>query len=429
MLDLDVVREQPDEVRQGTEAQGADVDIDEILELDEKRRSLQHELDQKRHRQNEGSEEVAARKQNGEDASGLIEELSRLSDEIDEGEERLRELESELTDKMKWLPNLPAEDVPTGDTEDDNELIHKKGRRPEFDVDPAPHWTVGENLDVLDIDRSAKLAGSGFYVLKGAGARLERALLNWMLDLHTEENEYREVQVPFLSRPEALYGTGQLPKLRRDMYRTDKDDLFLIPTSEVPLINLHRDEILDEEALPFYYTSGTACFRREAGAAGRDTRGMTRVHQFMKVEMIKICAAGNARRELNGMISSAEEVLDRLGLHYRLIKLCTGDLSFASRRTFDLEVWAPGSERWLEVSSISTCSDFQARRCDIRYRDEDGDLHYPHTLNGSGVALARTVIALLEQNQNEDGTVDLPDPLVPYMNGQETLTGSDTTRN
>ncbi len=421
MLDLDFIRENPDAVRRGARVQGDDVDVDEILEIDKQRRSLQHELDEKRHRQNEGSEKVAERKQKGEDASDLIEELSRLSDEIDRGEEQLNQIESELEEKLQWLPNLPADDVPTGEEESDNELIHKKGEKPTFEEEPDPHWTLGEQLDLLDFERSAKLAGSGFYVLKKEGALLERALLNWMLDLHTEKNGYREVQVPFLSRPEGLYGTGQLPKLRRDMYRTDKDDLFLIPTSEVPLINLHRSEILDQDELPLYYTSGTACFRREAGAAGRDTRGMTRVHQFMKVELIKICEADDAKRELDDMISHAESVLDQLDLHYRLVKLCTGDLSFASRKTYDLEVWAPGSERWLEVSSLSTCSDFQARRCDIRYRDDQDDLHFPHTLNGSGVALARTVIALLEQHQNQDGTVRIPEPLVPYMNGRETL--------
>jgi seryl-tRNA synthetase len=421
MLDLDLIREQPDRVQEGARAKGEDVDIQDILEIDEERRSLQHELDQKRQRRNEGSEKVGELKQKGEDASELIEELSDLSDEISDGEDRLSELEDELDERIKWIPNLPADDVPHGSDESDNEEVRSWGERPTFESEPKTHWDLGEQLEILDIDRSAKLAGSGFYVLKGQGARLERALLNWMLDIHTGENGYREIQVPFLNRSDALEGTGQLPKLRRDMYRTDKDGLFLIPTSEVPLINLHREEILSEEDLPISYTGGTACFRREAGAAGTDTRGMNRVHQFQKVEMIKICEPGTAEKELDAMIADAEDILKKLNLQYRLLELCTGDLSFASRRTYDLEVYAPGQDRWLEVSSLSTCSDFQARRCDMRYRDEDGDLHYPHTLNGSGVALARTVIGVLEQHQNEDGTVTIPEPLVPYMNGKERL--------
>ncbi len=421
MLQLDLIREQPERVEQGAHAKGEEIDIDEILEIDEERRALQHELDNKRQKRNEGSERVGELKQKGEDASDLIEELSDLSDEISEGEDQLSDLEEKLEERIKWIPNLPANDVPEGSDESANVEVHRRGQRPSFEMEPKTHWDLGEQLDLLDIDRSAKLAGSGFYVLKGQGARLERALMNWMLDVHTSEHGYREIQVPLLNKPEVLEGTGQLPKLRRDMYRTDKDGLYLIPTSEVPLLNLHREEILSEDDLPMYYTGGTACFRREAGAAGTDTRGMNRVHQFQKVEMVKVCKPGTAESELESMIASAEKILDRLNLQYRLLELCTGDLSFASRRTFDLEVYAPGQDRWLEVSSLSTCSDFQARRCNMRYRDEDGDLQYPHTLNGSGVALARTVIGLLEQHQNKDGSVSIPDPLVPYMNGKERL--------
>ncbi len=422
MIALDYVREHPERVRAAAKAKGEEVDVEEILEIDEQRRSLQHELDQKRQKRNEGSERVGELKQAGKDASDLIKELSELSEEISEGEDELSELETRLESRLKWIPNLPAPDVPEGTEESDNEVVKEGGEPRTFAFDPAPHWELGEDLGLLDIERAARLAGSGFYVLKGQGAQLERALLNWMLDRHTNQNGYREIQVPYLNRPEVLEGTGQLPKLRRDMYRTDKDELFLIPTSEVPLINLHREEILDEEDLPLRYTAGTACFRREAGAAGTDTRGMNRVHQFQKVELIQVCTPEQADDALSSMISQAEQVLEALDLTYRRLELCAGDLSFAARRTVDLEVYAPGEDRWLEVSSLSTCSDFQARRCNMRYRDENGDLQYPHTLNGSGVALARTVIALLEQHQREDGRVVLPAPVVPYMNGTEVLT-------
>ncbi len=424
MLDLDYIRDHPEEVQEACQLKGEDVDVQEILTLDEDRRNLQHELDEKRHRRNEGSEKVGELKQKGEDASDLIEELSDLSDEIDRGEERLKEIEQEMEKQLQWIPNIPADDVPVGDVEEDNEELRRWGEKPDFDFEPKPHWDLGPELGIINFDAASKLSGSGFYTLTGDGALLERGLMNWMLDRHTNQNGYREMQVPYLNRPDVLFGTGQLPKLEGDMYRTRDHDQYLIPTSEVPLVNFHREEILSEEDLPLYYTCGSACFRREAGAAGTDTRGMTRVHQFQKVELVKIIEPGNDADELEGMLEDAEEILKELGLHYRVLLLCTGDMSFASRKTFDLEVWAPGSERWLEVSSISTCTDFQARRCNMRYRDEEGDLHHPHTLNGSGLALPRTIIALLETYQTEEGHVEIPEPIQDHLKGMDRITPS-----
>lgn len=419
MLDLDYVREHPEEVREAAEKKGEDCDIDEVLSIDRQRRERQHELDQKRHRRNEGSEQVGQLKQEGKDeeAEQKIEELSTLSDEIQEGEQELKEIEEALKDRMKWIPNIPDSDVPVGEDESDNEQVKSHGEKPDFDFDPQPHWDLGEELDLIEFQRGAKLSGRGYYALRGQGARLERALIRWMLDLHTDQHGYTEMMVPLLSREQNLYGTGQLPKLERDMYRTEKEGLYAIPTSEVPLMNLHRDEELDEEDLPLKYTAGSACFRREAGAAGRETRGIIRVHQFNKVEIAQIVQPDETEDTLDTMLSHAETVLQKLNLPYRILLLCTGDTTFASEMTYDIEVWAPGCERWLEVSSVSSCSDFQARRCNIRYRDEDGKLQYPHTLNGSGLALPRTMIAILENYQQSDGTVQLPEVLLPYMNG------------
>lgn len=423
MLDLEYLRENPERVKQAAEQKGEDCDIDRILSIDEERRSLQHELDQKRHQRNEGSEKVGELKAQGkeEEAEEKIQELSRLSDEIKEGEEQLNEIEQQLHDVLKWVPNLPVSDVPVGEDEDDNEEVKSSGERPEFQFDPLPHWELGEKLDLIEFERGAKLSGRGFYALRGDGALLERALMNWMIEKHTQEHGYEEVMVPLFTREASVFGAGQLPKLKDDMYRTEKEGLYAIPTSEVPLMNLHREEILDEEDLPISYTCGSACFRREAGASGRQTRGIIRVHQFNKVEMVNIVKPDRSEAVLERMLEQAESVLQELNIPYRVQLLCTGDTTFASEKTYDIEAWAPGCERWLEVSSVSCCSDFQARRSELRYRDEDGEVQYPHTLNGSGLALPRTMVALLENNQKSDGSVELPSLLEPYMNGKTRL--------
>lgn len=416
MLDIKELRAEPAEARRRLEIRG-DSDlldaVDRALELDEERRELIGEVEELRALRNEKSKEIGEMKSRGEDASELIERMGEVADRIDGLDRDLDRVREELRGLLMEMPNYPDPGVPAGG-EEDFELLSEWGERPGRDA--SPHWEIGERLGILDLERGARVAGSGFPVFLGAGVRLKRALIRFMLDVHVEEHGYTEVQPPHLVNRKAMTGTGQLPKFEEDAYRTVPDDLFLIPTAEVPVTNLHREEILEPGSLPIRYVAHTPCFRREAGSAGRDTRGILRVHQFDKVELVRLERPEDSGEALEELTDEAEEILRRLELPHRRILLAGGDLGFSNAVTYDLEVWAPGVDRWLEVSSCSSFTDFQARRAGIRYRPEPGrSPEHVHTLNGSGVALARTVVALLEHGEQEDGSVVLPDALRPYF--------------
>ncbi|HHT9115313.1 MAG: serine--tRNA ligase [Planctomycetes bacterium] len=418
MLDINFIRNNPDKVKQAIALKHENAaSIDRILEVDIQRRSMIHACEQLKSKRNEKSKEVSELKKKGLDASQIIEETKKIGDDIKSIEEKQKELDSQITNLMLRIPNIPAADVPIGKDEKDNVVIKAWGQRKTFDFTPLPHWELGSILNILDTERASKISGSGFILLKGLGARLERALFSFMLDVHTREHGYTELFPPFLVTRTTMTGTGQLPKLEEDMYRTAADDLFLVPTAEVPVTNIHRDEILSYKDLPIYYTAYTPCFRREAGSYGKDTRGIIRVHQFNKVELVKLVKPETSYNELESLLGNAEKILQLLGLEYRVAKLSTGDMSFAAAKCYDIEVWAPGVNKFLEVSSCSNFEDFQARRINIRFRDEDGKLRFVHTLNGSGLALPRTVIALLETYQQKDGSIVIPDILQPYMGG------------
>jgi seryl-tRNA synthetase len=412
MLELRRIRESAEEVRAGLARRGkpeeTDAAVTRLVELDEERRSLVGEGDALKARRNAASREIGARKRRGEPADELLAEMGSVGDRIREIDQRLRVVENEIEDGLLRLPNPPRADVPVGG-EESNQVVRRWGEPREFAFEPKPHWEIGERLGVLDLPTGAKISGSGFPVLLGAGARLQRALVGWMLDLHTAEHGYTEVAPPFLVTRPTITGTGQLPKFEDDLYAVPADDLFLVPTAEVPVTNFHRDEILSPDRLPIAYTAYSPCFRREAGAAGKDTRGLLRLHQFEKVELVRFERPEVSDEALDQMVTHAERVLQLLELPYRVVLLATGDTGPSSAVTYDLEVWAPGVGRWLEVSSCSNCTDFQARRAGIRFRPADGERpEYVHTLNGSGVALPRTLVALLENGQREDGTVGLP---------------------
>ncbi|MEE9584318.1 MAG: serine--tRNA ligase [Candidatus Brocadiales bacterium] len=421
MLDLNYIRKHPEEVKRAAEGKHDHADVDKLLELDGQRRGLIFESEQLRKTLNETSKEIGRLKEEGKDASAQMSEMKDVSKKIKGYEEKLRELDREMKEILIVIPNVAAADVPAGEDESANVVMRSWGKKRKFSVTPKPHWELGTALGILDLERGAKVSGTGFPLYKGIGARLERALFNFMLDLHTSRHGYKEIFPPFLANRASMTGTGQLPKLEGDMYRVAEDDLFLIPTAEVPVTNIHRDEILSHEDLPLCYAAYTACFRREAGAHGRDTRGIIRVHQFNKVELVKFVRPGSSSDELESLVKDAEEVLKLLELPYRVSKLCVGDLSFASSKCYDMEAWAPGVERWLEVSSCSNFTDFQARRINIRFRDEQGKVQFVHTLNGSGVALPRTMIALLENYQQADGSVVIPKVLRDYMGGVDTI--------
>jgi seryl-tRNA synthetase len=416
VIDLRLVRDTPERVRAALRRRGGGQEeaIDRLLALDERRRAVIREAEQGRAERNRASEEVARLKRSGGDAAELIARLKSVSDAVKAQDDDLRAIEAELEDALLRLPNLPLDDVPEGDARA-NVVVRTWGEAPAFEFAPRTHWELGERLGILDLPRGAKLSGSGFPLFVGEGARLVRALVSFMLDLHTREHGYLEVAPPYLVLPETARGTGQLPALGDDMYVTT-DGLYLIPTAEVPVTNLHRDEVLSPGSLPRAYVASTPCFRREAGAHGKDTRGLIRVHQFDKVELVRFSAAGDSTAELETILGHAEAVLRRLGIPYRVVLLAAGDLGFASAKTYDLEVWAPGVGAWLEASSASTFTDFQARRANIRHRPRaDAKPELVHTLNASGVALPRTLIALLENYQAADGSVQLPDALVPFF--------------
>jgi len=417
-----MIREAPDRFDQGLERRGLAPLSAHILDLDRRRRATQTDLQEMQTRRNAVSKQVGAAKRNGEDARALIEEVQKLKEGIagDEGLEKT--LDAELVKLLEGLPNLPAADVPDGDSEDDNREVRVQGDKPEFAFEPKEHFDLGEALGQMDFGAAARLSGARFVVLSGALARLERSLAAFMLDLHTQEHGFKEIVTPVLVREEALYGTGQLPKFTEDLYRTS-DDYWLIPTAEVTLTNLAGEGILDEGGLPLRMTAWTQCFRSEAGAAGKDTRGMLRQHQFSKVEMVCVTHPDNSNAELERMTGCAEEVLKRLGLPYRVVVLCAGDMGFGAKKTYDIEVWLPGQGTYREISSCSNCGDFQARRMKARYRPRgEKGTRFVHTLNGSGLAVGRTMIAVLENYQNEDGSITVPEVLRPYMGGLECIT-------
>ena len=413
MLSLQAIRERPDLVRAALVSRGAELPLlDEVLTLDREWRRELGELEALRAERNETSRRMGSQVARSPE---VLAHMRDLSERIKALEATVEGQEAALNDRLLVLPNIPHGSVPYGTDASENKIVRQWGTPRTFDSAPKPHWELGERLGIIDFERGVKLSGSRFYMMKGLGARMERGLINLMLDMHTKEHGYTEVLPPYLVRREIMVGTGQLPKFEAEAYRTD-DDMFLVPTAEVPLTNLHREEILEASALPICYTAYSPCFRREAGAAGRDTRGLKRVHQFDKVELVKFATTESSYEELESLVGDAEAVLQRLGLAYRVVLLCTGDMGFASAKTYDLEVWAPGVGEWLEVSSCSNCGDFQARRANIRYRPEPSARpEFVHTLNGSGLALPRIVIALLENGQQEDGSVRLPETLIPYV--------------
>jgi seryl-tRNA synthetase len=417
-----MIRDAPDRFDQGLERRGLAPLSAHILDLDRRRRATQTDLQEMQSRRNAVSKQVGAAKRNGEDARALIEEVQKLKEGIADDEGLEKALDAELVKLLEGLPNLPAADIPDGDSEDDNREVRVQGDKPEFAFEPKEHFDLGEALGQMDFGAAARLSGARFVVLSGALARLERSLAAFMLDLHTQEHGFKEIVTPVLVREEALYGTGQLPKFTEDLYRTS-DDYWLIPTAEVTLTNLAGEGILDEGGLPLRMTAWTQCFRSEAGAAGKDTRGMLRQHQFSKVEMVCVTHPDNSNAELERMTGCAEEVLKRLGLPYRVVVLCAGDMGFGARKTYDIEVWLPGQGTYREISSCSNCGDFQARRMKARYRPRgEKGTRFVHTLNGSGLAVGRTMIAVLENYQNEDGSITVPEVLRPYMGGLECIT-------
>ncbi len=421
MLSIDIIRNNPKEVEQGLARKGEKLLISEIIKLDESYRSDLAQANEMRAERNVASDKIARAKKLGENSDKAINAMRKLSQQIKVLEEKTQSSKNELDQLLLGLPNIPHESVPEGKDEKNNQLVREWGETLDRDFNIIAHLELGKALSLFDFERGAKISGSGFPLYTGKGAKLERALINFMLDFQTEQHGYKEIFPPFVVRPESAVTTGQLPKLADDMYASEKDDLWLIPTAEVPLTNIHQNEILSEDQLPINYTAYSACFRREAGSYGKDTRGFLRVHQFNKVELVKFVKPENSYKELEKLVGHAEAILQSLGLKYRVIELCTGDLSFAAAKCYDLELWAPGEEKWLEVSSCSNFEDFQARRGNIRYRrNSDKQVEFVHTLNGSGVATPRLLVALLETYQNKDGTIAIPEPLQPYF-GNEVL--------
>ncbi len=422
MLDIRRIRKNPEEVKKALNKRHGDFPIDEVLELDEKRRSMLTKVEEMKARQNSVSKEIPKFKKEGKDVSSLISEMKELSDEIKRLDGEVKEIDDKLLNLLLHIPNIPHESVVEGESDEDNVEIRKWGEPKDFGFEPKAHWDLGAELDILDFERASKLTGARFSLFKNAGARLERALINFMLDLHTTEHGYIEMATPFMVNKDSMIGTGQLPKFEYDMFHIPSKDYFLVPTAEVPLTNLYRDEILDEDMLPMYYTAYTPCFRQEAGSAGRDTRGLIRNHQFDKVELVKFSLPEDSYDELEKLTNNAEEILKRLGLPYRVVMLSTGDLGFSAAKTYDLEVWMPSYGRYVEISSCSNFEDFQARRANIRFRREDTKkLEFVHTLNGSGLAVGRTFAAIIENYQQEDGSIKIPEVLKPYAGGLEEI--------
>ncbi|AFK85604.1 MULTISPECIES: serine--tRNA ligase [Thermoanaerobacterium] len=416
MLDIKRIRNNPDEVKKAIELKKENSNIDEFLEIDEKRREILKELESLKNTRNKESENIAKLKKEGKDAEELIKEMKEISDKIKAMEGEVKQYDEKLEELLWTIPNIPHESVPVGDSDADNVEIRRWGEVREFDFEVKPHWDIGVELGLLDFEAASRVTGSRFTFYKGLGCRLERALINFMMDLHTEKHGYTEVFPPFMVHRRSMFGTGQLPKFEEDAFKVAGTDYFLIPTAEVPVTNMYRETIIDGEKLPIYNCAYSACFRQEAGSAGRDTRGLIRQHQFNKVELVKITEPEKSYEELEKMVSDAEDVLKTLGIPYRVVSICTGDLGFTAAKKYDLEVWMPSYGRYVEISSCSNCEDFQARRANIKYRPKDGGkAQYVHTLNGSGVAVGRTFAAILENYQQKDGSVVVPEALRPYM--------------
>jgi len=422
MLDLRIIREHPDEVREGLVKLHSEAPIDEILALDAQRRDLLAEADSLKHRRNVVSKRIGRMKEKDQ---ALIEEMRQVGSRIKELDGELSQVEEDLNGLLLLVPNMPDPSVPVGGDESENVLVRTVGEPRQFDFEPLPHWDLGPTLDIIDFERGVKISGTRFYVLKGLGARLQRALITWMIDVHVNEHGYTEVYPPFLVQSKCLVGTGNLPKFADNLYRYEPDDLWMIPTAEVPVTNLHRDEILAPDSLPIKYVSFTACFRREQMSAGRDTRGIKRGHQFDKVEMVRFVEPETSHDHLEDLVADAERIAQLLEIPHRVVEMCTGDLAFSAMKKYDLEMWAPGVGEWLEVSSCSNFGDFQARRAGIRYRPERGAKpRFVHTLNGSGLGLPRVMIAVLENYQQADGSILIPEVLRSYMGGLETIGGT-----
>ncbi|MBW7644716.1 serine--tRNA ligase [Geobacillus thermoleovorans] len=423
MLDVKILRTQFEEVKEKLMQRGGDLtNIDRFEQLDKDRRRLIAEVEELKSKRNDVSQQIAVLKREKKDAEPLIAQMREVGDRIKRMDEQIRQLEAELDDLLLSIPNVPHESVPIGQSEEDNVEVRRWGEPRSFSFEPKPHWEIADRLGLLDFERAAKVAGSRFVFYKGLGARLERALINFMLDIHLDEFGYEEVLPPYLVNRASMIGTGQLPKFAEDAFHLDSEDYFLIPTAEVPVTNLHRDEILAADDLPLYYAAYSACFRAEAGSAGRDTRGLIRQHQFNKVELVKFVKPEDSYEELEKLTRQAETILQRLGLPYRVVALCTGDLGFSAAKTYDIEVWLPSYGTYREISSCSNFEAFQARRANIRFRrDPKAKPEYVHTLNGSGLAIGRTVAAILENYQQEDGSVIVPEALRPYMGNRDVI--------
>ncbi|MCX8094556.1 MAG: serine--tRNA ligase [Candidatus Goldbacteria bacterium] len=418
MLDIKKIRDNPQLVKDGIKKKGVSPEIiDEILEIDKKRRALIAEVEQLKAKNNKVSDEIAKMKKEGKDTTKIITEMKEVTNKIKQLDADLQQIESNLNSKLLYIPNIPHESVPVGKDETANIEIRKWGEKPQFKFKPKPHWEIAEYLDILDNERAAKITGTRFTLYKGLGAQLERALINFMLDIQTKENGYTEVFPPILVNRDSMTNTGQLPKFENDLFETKDPDFFLIPTAEVPVTNIHKDEILKEKDLPIYYTAYTPCFRKEAGAYSKDIKGIVRMHQFNKVELVKFVHPDTSYEELEKLVNNAESILQKLNLHYRVVLLCSGDMSFASSKTYDIEVWHPGAERYWETSSCSNFEDFQARRARIKFRDKNNKVNFVHTLNGSGLATSRLLPAIIENYQTENMEVIIPEPLRPYMGG------------
>ena len=422
VLDMKFVRDHLDEVRQMLVNRNNSLNLDDFSSLEKKRRDILAEVEQLKGKRNTVSKQVSVMKKNGENTDAIVAEMRSVGDRISVLDGELKDVGERLRDILLHIPNMPKEDVPIGKDDTENPEVRKWGTPREFSFEPKEHWDIGADLDILDADRAAKVTGARFTFYKGLGARLERACINFMMDLHANKHGYTEMLAPYIVNRDSMIGTGQLPKFAEDMFKLEGMDYYLVPTAEVPTTNYHREEILDGAKLPEYYSAYTACFRAEAGSAGRDTRGLIRQHQFNKVELIKFVKPENSWDELESMVDAAEDVLRVLELPYHVVQLCTGDMSFTSAKTYDIEVWFPAQNKYREISSCSNCTDYQARRANIKFRrDAKSKPEFVHTLNGSGLAVGRTVAAILENYQQEDGSVAIPKALVPYMGGVEVI--------
>ena len=423
MLDIRLIRQEPQTVKDALKRRNAEDRIDELLELDQTRRDYLYKTEQLKNQQNTVSKQIPQLKKEGKDVAPVFEEMKKISEEVKDLDAQIRELDEKIDAIMYTIPNIPNPTVPDGETDEDNIEVRKFLEPTKFEYEPKAHWDIGEDLDILDFKTAAKITGARFTVYKGLGARLERAVINMFLNMHTEEHGYKEIFPPYMVHRNSMIGTGQLPRFEEDAFKVTNNDYFLIPTAEVPVTNMYREQILSAEDLPIKHVAYSACFRAEAGSAGRDTRGLIRQHQFNKVELVKFVEPENSYQELESLVNDAENVLKALKLPYRVVKICVGDLGFTAAMKYDIEVWMPSYNRYVEISSCSNFEDFQARRAGIKYKKDIKDKpQYVHTLNGSGVAIGRTVAAILENFQNPDGSVDIPEILVPYMGGKTKIT-------